>query len=281
MDICLENSPGFGENDGGVMMRNTVKARLARSRKTGILGAGARPLELPRIEEGLSDSPEILRRLSRHLQVIREKESKGIAREIHDELGQALTALKMDISWLSHKIAEYDGNKDRLLEKMVSMSQLVDKTIQVVQKISAELRPGLLDDLGLVPAIEWLAQEFETRSGIKCKTKLEADDTEISPDCSTAIFRIVQEALTNVARHSQATRVSVRLREKDEKLALTVTDNGVGINRAHILSPESLGIIGMRERLAAFGGELKLKGTPGRGTTLAIQIPVKECKRHD
>jgi len=258
----------------------STKGRV-RNRKTGVFVAGADISELPLIQEGHSDSPEILRRLSRHLQFVSERESKRIAREVHDELGQALTALKMDISWLSHKIAADDVNKERLLEKTSSMLWLVDKTIEAVQKISAELRPGLLDDLGLVPAIEWQAQEFQKRSGIKCTIKMEADDLEFGPDCSTAIFRIVQEALTNIARHARATRVTLHLKEKDGKLNLMIRDNGVGINREDIFSPESLGIIGMRERLVSFGGVLKLKGIPGRGTELTILIPLKECTRHD
>ena len=262
-------------------MRKPKVRNQAQTRKAAALGSVANTSGLPQIEDEFSYSPEILRKLSRHIQLVREMESKRVAREIHDELGQALTALKMDISWISHKIAADEGNKTRLLEKTGAMSELVDKTIRVVQKICAELRPGLLDDLGLVPAIEWQAQEFETRSGIKCTTRMEAAGLEISPDCSTAIFRIVQEALTNIFRHAQATRVSIVLREGEGRLNLVIKDNGVGISREDVYSPESLGLIGMRERLVPFSGVMEIKGVPGRGTMLEILIPIIECRKYD
>jgi PAS domain S-box-containing protein len=230
------------------------------------------------VEEELKRSQEVLRKLGRHLQSIREKESKRIAREIHDELGQALTALKMDVSWISQRLPECGKERTKFIEKISSMSKLIDGTILFVQKISAELRPGLLDDLGLVPAIEWLAQDFQKRSGLKCKVDLSCKDLNINPDCSTAIFRAIQEALINVVRHAMATRVSISIREKAGELELTIKDNGKGITEDDVLSPESLGIIGMRERLYPFEGSLRLQGGEGRGTTLNITIPLKKAK---
>ncbi len=224
-------------------------------------------------EKELHKSRELLRKLSLHLQTAREEESKRIAREIHDELGQQLTAIKMDISWLSNRIdPEVEGGKE-FLKKMHSMSSLVDKTIQTVQKVTAELRPGLLDDLGLVPAIEWLAQEFENQTDIPCRIKLFCELVDIDPDCSTAIFRISQEALTNVARHAKATRVNISLKEDDGALVLKIRDNGKGIAADEVFAPSSLGLMGMRERIRPFGGELIISGSP-KGTTLTVTLPV-------
>jgi len=226
------------------------------------------------VETELHRSKEQLRRLSQHLQQVREKESKRIAREIHDELGQQLTALKMDISWLSSRIdPDVEGGKE-FLKKMNSMSSLVDKTIQTVQKVTAELRPGLLDDLGLVPAIEWLAQEFENQTRIPCRIQLFCELVDIDPDCSTAIFRISQEALTNVTRHAKATRVDISLKEENGALILKIRDNGRGIDADDVFAPSSLGLMGMRERVWPFGGELNISATPKRGTTLTVTLPV-------
>ena len=224
-------------------------------------------------EQDLHRSRELLRKLSLHLQSVREKESKRMAREIHDELGQQLTALKMDISWLSSRIDPTVEGAKEFLKKMNAMSSLVDKTIQTVQKITAELRPGLLDDLGLVPAIEWLAQEFENQTKIPCRLQLFCELVDIDPDCSTAIFRISQESLTNVARHARATRVNISLKEEDESLILKIRDNGKGIEPEEVFAPSSLGLMGMRERIRPFGGELVISGTK-RGTTLTVTFPV-------
>jgi two-component system, NarL family, sensor histidine kinase UhpB len=234
--------------------------------------------ERRRVEEELNRSREELRSLSRHLQSIRESESKRIAREIHDELGQALTAIKMDISWMSQKLPEAQREQERFLLKIDSMSKLIDMTIQTVQKISAELRPGLLDDLGLVPAIEWLGQDFQKRTGVKCILNLECDDSALGSECSTAIFRVIQEALTNVARHAQGSRVAISLKENKENLDLEIRDNGRGIRDEEIFAPESLGLIGIRERLHPFDGVFKLKGIPEKGTQFSISIPLKKAR---
>jgi len=230
------------------------------------------------VEEELSRSREQLRNLSRHLQSIREDESKRIAREIHDELGQALTALKMDLSWLSARLPENLPTRKILIEKTKSMSSLIDKTIQTVQKISAELRPGLLDDLGLIPAIEWQAQEFQERTGIECGLELESESLELDADLSTALFRVFQEALTNIGRHARARRINVRLKQRSEKLELQVSDDGIGIPEKAIYAAESLGLMGMRERLMPFGGELNISGDSNLGTTLTISLPFRGRK---
>jgi len=231
--------------------------------------------ERRKVERELHQSREELRSLSQHLQSVREKESKRIAREIHDELGQMLTALKMDLFWLKRKIPSGDDERKKFLEKAKSMSILIDKTFQTVHKISAELRPGLLDDLGLVPAIEWLAQDFQARTKIQCRIQIDCDGIEFGPDFSTAIFRISQEALTNVARHSNATRVNISFKEKNGTLLLKISDNGKGITEKEIFAPFSLGLMGMRERIRPFGGELNITGTPKKGTVLTVTLPLE------
>ncbi|MFZ2054370.1 MAG: PAS domain-containing sensor histidine kinase [Candidatus Aminicenantales bacterium] len=229
-----------------------------------------------RFEEELTRSREELRNLSRHLQTAREEESKRIAREIHDEMGQALTALKMDLAWLDRRFTKETKEQDQLRQKTRSMSELIDKTIQLIQKISAELRPGLLDDLGLMPAIEWQLQDFQNRTKIKCKLSCASSDIELEPDQATAIFRVFQESLTNVARHARATRLEISLTEKDGWLGLTIRDNGKGISDSQVNAPDALGFLGMRERLRLFNGKLNVHGVPRRGTTVEILLPLKE-----
>jgi len=226
------------------------------------------------VEKELVRSQWELRRLSQHLQNIREKEGKRIAREIHDELGQALTALKMDIFYLSKKFLNNHKNKRLFTEKTKSMLELIDETICTVQKISAELRPRLLDDLGLVPAIEWYIKDFQERTKIECKSDLDFNSVKLDPDCSTAIFRIFQEALTNIARHAEATKVNISLKRINSKLEIQISDNGKGIREDDIYSPNSLGLIGMRERIRPFNGELKLYTPEDGGTTLSVSFPI-------
>jgi len=237
--------------------------------------------ERQKIEEELGRSYQQLRNLSRHLQSIREEESKRIAREIHDELGQALTALKMDLSWLTSRLPESLPDRRILIGKTQAMTSLIDKTIKTVQKISAELRPGLLDDLGLVAAIEWQCQELESRTGIECEVKFDSEGIDLSSDLSTAIFRVLQEALTNAVRHSGATRINVNLKSNPDMLELQVRDNGIGIREEAINAADSLGIMGMRERLIPFGGILFISGEVNKGTTLTLSLPVKGREEHD
>jgi PAS domain S-box-containing protein len=222
-------------------------------------------------EEKLRNSREQLRNLSAHLHTVREQERTSIAREIHDELGQVLTALKMDISWLGNKYRDHEP----LAEKTGSMIQLVDSTIQTVKRISSELRPVVLDDLGLVAAIEWQAQEFQKRTGIECVVRFNPDDIILDRVISTTIFRIFQEALTNVIRHAEATRVLVSLEERDGEVLLSVKDNGKGITEEQISDRESFGLIGIRERVHFLGGEVVIAGEPDNGTSMVITIPTE------
>ena len=229
--------------------------------------------ERKRAEDQLRSSREQLRALSAHLQSVREEERTLIAREIHDELGQTLTVFKMDLSWLENKLPKKEKS---LIEKAQSMSKLIDSTIQLVRKISTKLRPGVLDDLGLIAAIEWQAQEFQDRTGIKCEFNSSLETVELDRERSTAVFRICQETLTNVARHSDATRVIINVEESAGNLTLEVDDNGKGISESEISNPKSLGLLGMKERAHIFGGELNIVGTHGKGTTVMVSIPIQK-----
>ncbi|MFA5110854.1 MAG: HAMP domain-containing protein [Desulfobaccales bacterium] len=229
--------------------------------------------ERSRAEEELNQSQARLRDLASHLQFIREAERTEIAREIHDELGQALTALKMDVHWLGLRLP---AEPPLLVDKTKSMARLIDATVQAVRRISSELRPKLLDDLGLSAAMEWQANEFSQRFGISCDFRSEPEDIVLDRTHSTAFFRIFQETLTNIARHAQATEVEAILKEHadSDTIELVVHDDGRGITPEQSSESTSLGIIGMRERVLALGGELNLSGSPETGTTVQVSIPL-------
>jgi len=232
--------------------------------------------ERKKSEKELKRSREELRNLAAYLQSAREQERTNMAREIHDELAQALTALKMDISWLGKKLPE---DQKTLLDKTKAMTKLTDMTIKMVKRISTELRPGLLDDLGLVAAIEWQAGEFQDRTGITCEIAIDPENIILDRDRSTILFRIFQETLTNIARHAHATAVTVSLKEKDSSLELRVRDNGRGITKEQISDPKSFGLMGIRERVHPWKGEVKISGRSGKGTTAVVRIPVEEISR--
>jgi signal transduction histidine kinase len=222
-------------------------------------------------EQRLRSSEENLRALASHLQSVREEERIHIAREIHDELGQALTGLKLDIGAL-HK--EYAGsNAELFTEKTSSLAQSIDRIINSVRRIASGLRPEVLDEIGLAAAIEWQAREFQRRTGVRCGVDIQSGFTDPDPSRSTALFRIFQELLTNVARHANATRVKAMLSDRDT-LCLTVEDNGRGIKDIEHESPTSLGLLGLRERVLAFGGTIELQGEPGKGTRVSVSIPM-------
>lgn len=222
-------------------------------------------------EEEFRRSTEQLRELSARLQSVREEERTHIARVIHDELGQTLTGLKMDVAWLQRHL---DQPQAALLEKTQAMSALIDSTVQTVRQISTELRPGILDDLGLTATIEWQLQEFQTRSGIKGRLVSAPEETTLDADGATTVFRIFQEILTNVIRHAQATQVAVILKESTEYLLLQVRDNGRGITDSEIHSPKSIGLLGMQERARLRAGEVHFDGMPAQGTTVTVRIPL-------
>lgn len=225
-------------------------------------------------EYQLKISREQLRRLSAHLQSAREEERTRISREIHDELGQALTGLKMDLSWLTKKMSGDGYYVKDIKEKIAAMGNLIDATIKVVRKISSELRPGVLDYLGISAAIEWQAQEFQSRTGIECRIVSLDKDLEVEQELATAVFRIFQETLTNVTRHANASLVEVSLHELENSIILTTKDNGRGITESEIANTKSLGILGMRERALLLGGDFSISASPLGGTVVTVQIPV-------
>jgi len=224
-----------------------------------------------RAEQDLHASRERLRDLSAHIQVLQEEERVRIAREVHDELGQSLTALKMDVSMLTKQLPQTNEVERRTR----SIMDLVNGTIRSVQRISAELRPSLLDDLGLAAALEWQAREFERRSGIDITLDLPGEDIVLSKDRSTAIFRIFQETLTNVARHSGASHVEVSLTRRDSEIVFTVHDDGIGLHEQTLTNRESLGVMGMRERASLVGGTLEITGYSGDGATVTVVMPIE------
>jgi len=208
--------------------------------------------------------------LTNYLQVVREEERTFIAREIHDEFGQRLTALKMDISWLTNHLPTVDA---AIVEKVLGMDKLVDESIQLVRQVAADLRPGLLDDLGLTAALEWQTQDFTKRSGIEYDLFL--GDTDIPPvqDRDTVLFRVFQEALTNIARHSRATKITVNLIAEHDFIQLKIHDNGIGITSEMLDGTKSLGLLGMRERARSLGGDVEITGIPDQGTTVVVKVP--------
>lgn len=227
--------------------------------------------ERKRAQEELTTSRELLRSLAARLQSIREEERTRISREIHDELGQSLTGVKMDLSWL---LAKLPPNREDLSDRVHRLSALVDDTIQTVRKIAAELRPGILDNLGLVAAIEWQTTEFQNRSGIQCKCSAQLEDQHLDPELCTALFRIFQETLTNVMRHARATAVSVVIKKTGGEILLQVHDNGRGITEPQTAGSKSLGLLGMRERALLLGGQFKITGAANRGTTVTVTVPL-------
>ena len=227
-------------------------------------------------EEALSRSEEQLRALTNRLQQAREEEAMRIARELHDQLGRCLTAMKMDVDGIERGLAGAAAEADlgALTEKVRRMNETLDETVYTVRRIAAELRPGVLDDLGLSAAIEWQARDFQRRSGVSCVVRAPEEDLPLSRDQATALFRIFQESLTNVARHAKATKVWVNLSKEEGAVVLEVEDDGVGISSARLAERHSLGLLGMRERVAAFGGEIELAGMPGQGTAVVVRMPV-------
>jgi PAS domain S-box-containing protein len=230
--------------------------------------------ERKRAEEYRQRSLEQLRALAARLQSVREEERTRVAREIHDELGQALTAIKLDLTALLRDLQPDQGPAVR---RGQSILKLLDETILSVRRIATDLRPGVLDDLGLVAAVEWAAEEFQARTGIKCRLSMPDVDIAMDPERATALFRIFQETLTNVARHANATQVNVRLVKQNGDLSLEVCDDGKGITEKQLSVGQSLGILGMRERALLLGGELTISGGPGKGTTVRVRIPNIHC----
>lgn len=219
---------------------------------------------------------EKLRRLALRFQTIREEERKNIAREIHDELGQNLTILKIQLALMRKNI-----NEPEMKDKLENLITLCDSTINTVQKIASQLRPDVLDELGLIPAIEWQLKKFKESTNIEYDFIVSSEEISLTPECETAIFRIFQEALTNVARHSNANFVRITLSKNEKEILLEIYDNGKGITKNQIESPNSLGILGMKERTLVLGGEFTIKSTMNSGTLVRLKIPINKKNKND
>lgn len=265
----FENLPiDFARKTGGVV--NTLTSSKIDN---GIISSIIVDVtELRQVEKKLKESEEQLRRLANRLQSIREEERTRIAREIHDELGQSLTVLKIDLNWLGNQLAE---SHRHLLKKVSSMSRYVETNIQTVKKISTELRPKVLDDLGLMAAIEWQSNRFRERTRIPCEVTMDLGGILPDHELSTTLFRIFQETLTNIMRHAEATRVEVDLRGDNGRIVLEVRDNGRGISEEESTGPHSIGLLGLRERVHSWNGDIRILGKKGKGTTVTVTIPIE------
>lgn len=226
--------------------------------------------ERKRIEGELRDSHFKLRQLTANLNLRREQERKAIARRVHDELGTAFTLMKFDLAWLKR---HYPPDDSSVAERIGGMEELIHEGTQTVQRITSELRPSLLDEQGLAATIEWKAKEFEQRTGISCRLKIDAEIPALTQDQAINAFRILQETLSNVIRHARATSVEISLVKTAGRVFLRMADNGVGITNQEIAAPTSYGILGMEERARLCGGDITIEGIPGKGTTIQISIP--------
>lgn len=252
-----------------------VIQRDTNGRPTAILGTRQDMTEQRETRHQLQQSLDQLRMLSRRLELVREEEQRRLAREIHDELGVLMTTMKLDLAQMTGLLidAGLGTAAPSLRHKIVSLDSTLDQTITVVQRIAADLRPGVLDDLGLIAAIQWQAKTFHSRTGIHCDVIADTEDPQIDPEQATALFRICQEALTNVARHARATSVVIRFSETGGQILLEIEDNGRGIPSDKLTDRMSLGLLGMRERASLGGGEVHISGKPGKGTIIIVRMP--------
>ncbi len=242
----------------------------------GLLGLMVDMTQRKQVELQLNQSRDQLRALTTRLNSAREEEGARIAREVHDELGQAMTSLKLDLSWVARRLSlpETADSRAQMLERIQGTMRQLDGTIQSVRAIATALRPSVLDELGLVAALDWQTRDFEKRTGIRCEWSMPSVPIPVGPDQATAIFRIYQEILTNVVRHAQASTIQVHLEVSAGWLVFEVSDNGCGISSSTLAHTNSLGLLGMRERATQWGGDLSIQGSEGKGTTVTVRIPV-------
>jgi PAS domain S-box-containing protein len=228
--------------------------------------------ERKQAEESLVLQKEQLRALAERLQWVREEDRKTVARDLHDQIGQILTAIKMDLSWISRHLPE---SESEVLARLKESSELINDGVKAVRTICSGLRPGVLDDLGLAAAIEWQASEFASRNGVQCQVSVPTVDLHLDGERATATFRIFQECLTNVIRHAQAKSVRVALTQENGNIMLVVEDDGIGFFESDLSrSLGSLGLLGMKERAQFCGGDVQISSSPGNGTTVAVRVPV-------
>ncbi|MBF0506924.1 MAG: PAS domain S-box protein [Nitrospirae bacterium] len=252
-----------------VLKANAIVIRDADGKPVRMLGLNRDVTEVRKMTSELNKSNEQLRNLTAHLHSVREEERTRIAREIHDELGQALTAQKMELSWLRDKY----GDHKAIYEKTGAMLDALNATIRSVKLICTELRPSILDDFGLIDAMQWQANEFQTKTRIECAVENLHKDIQVDKDRSTVLFRIFQETLTNVLKHARATKVTARLAKDNDNIVLEVTDNGKGITDKELSKHQSFGLLGMRERVHPWGGKVEITGYKNKGTTVKVTMP--------
>ena len=249
----------------------------ATGKPTRLVGGLSDITERRLAEQALENSRQQLRALAARLQLSREEERARISREIHDDLGQVLTAIKLELDWLERRVGEEPGKNppNSQLECIVEAQELVHGAIESVQRIAADLRPAMLDNLGLAAALREEGRRFRVRTNTACELNLVSDQISVPPDVSIAIFRVFQEALTNVARHAQATSVHVSLEHSGEQITLKVEDDGRGIPTGAVNDPKSLGLLGMSERASALGGQLAIAPVTPHGTAVTLKLPLK------
>jgi len=257
--------------DGRVNVTSLSAELIQVAGETCMLAVATDITDRKRTEEEIHRSREELRALAARLQSVREEERAHIAREVHDELGQALTGLKLDLAWLKQRLRD----RSDLMERVQSVVARIDGTIDAVRRIATELRPSVLDHLGLVAAVEWQAQDFEKLTGLAVRLDVSSATSAVAAATATTVFRMLQETLTNVARHAAATRVEIALDLGHDAVTLRVSDNGRGITDAELTDRGSLGLIGLRERAIACGGELVIERRPGEGTVVSARLPAR------
>lgn len=269
---------GFGEIVTDATNRKQVEGLLRNLNETLDQRVQEGTSQRAQADRELRDSLDQLRALAGRLQSVREEERTCIAREIHDELGQSLTAMKMDLVWMTQRLPAAEKS---LHLKAQSVLTLIDDTITSVRRIAFSLRPGMLDDLGLSATIEWQSQEFQARTGIECELVLTPEDIDLDEQRSTAVFRIFQETLTNVARHAAATHVVVKLKKVGQELIMMVLDNGKGFEMGVVTNAKSLGLLGMKERALILGGVFEIYSSPGNGTSVTVRFPLGSRETED
>ncbi len=265
----------FLRRDGGKFHAMVLTAPFydEYGKMKGLVSSISDVTEYKRKEEWLSNSREQLRDLASHLEMVRESERKEMAHRVHDEIGQPLAALKLELASLSHKLKE---EQTVLFERTEVMNSIIDESIQAVKRICTELRPWLLDDMGIAEAIKWQMMDFGKRMAIECELSTNLQEVSLEHDLSTTIFRIFQEILKNVELHAGATKVSVVFTKKRDGIVMEVKDNGVGIAEELIYNPKSYGLSSIRERVFAWGGAVEIGGELNKGTTITVKIPLQE-----
>jgi signal transduction histidine kinase len=274
VEVPLKNLSGNTEYfDGSLIPRYDSNGKV-----NGLLGYFRNVTEQKKSNDSIKDYQKKLLSLTRHLEEVRENERAQIAMNLHDDLGQRLTSLNLDLGWMKSRMGVQSQG---LRKKMEEMSRSIIETIESIKEVSSFLRPSILYELGLIPAFTWQVKKFEKQSGLKCHFTFMPEEFRIDDHIALIIYRVLQESLTNIIRHSEASSVEVVLNYKKSKIELTIKDNGVGIDNNKVNSITSMGIAGLMERVRSVSGTLSVVGVKGTGTTIIASIPLKKKKNHD